>query len=214
MVNHSMGRIACFLGLDGSGKTTLSWMLRAYLAGRGVLAGYHWFRGSHLLVSILARFLGRFEPFKGGDNPYYGVSVPEGLRWLWGFLEFWCFLPLYLFRRFLSCFYGVLVCDRCVLDFVVWVVATLRYPGFVSTVFGRFLLALMREEVSVYLYAPLHVLAGRSDVGLDFLRREYVVYSVLVRYFGAGCVVDTGSKRPVESLGEVLACLRGLIPSD
>ena len=201
-------RIMCFFGPDGSGKTSLSWLLRVYLASKGGNVGYHWFRGSHLLVSVLARFLRYFVIFRGLDNPYYGIKIPDSIRTLWGVLEFCCFLPLYLFRRLFSQVYDVLVCDRCVLDFVVWVVVTLRYPGFVSTVPGRFLLALSGAEFSLYLYVPLWVLAGRSDVGLDFLAREYAVYSVLTRYFQPRCIVDTGSKRPVESLVEVLACLR------
>jgi len=32
-----------------------------------------------------------------------------------------------------------LVCDRGFLDFIIWIITTLEYPGFLNTIYGRFL---------------------------------------------------------------------------
>ncbi|MEM3714446.1 MAG: thymidylate kinase, partial [Nitrososphaeria archaeon] len=80
-------------GPDGSGKTTLAKSFKSYLFSRGVYAHISWFRGSHLLASILARFLSRFAAFKGCSNPYYGVTIPNRLRSIWIMIEFSSLLP-------------------------------------------------------------------------------------------------------------------------
>ncbi|MEZ0346224.1 MAG: thymidylate kinase [Infirmifilum sp.] len=182
-------------GPDGSGKTTLARLLRARCGS----CGYFWLRGSHLLASLLLRLLSRFSAFQGSCNPYYGVCVPGGLRGLWVHVEFWSAVPRLLMRGLLSRLYGLLVCDRGALDLVVWVAATLRHPGFISSLYGRFLLSLASREPTVYLRADRAVLAGRGDVPEGFLAYEYALYEVLSRYF-ALVSIDTGRCRPAECL--------------
>ena len=148
-------------GADGSGKTTATRFLASYFS-RFSDVHVHWFRGSHLLVSVLAKFLNKFSSFRGSCNPYYRICIPEGLRRVWVFLEFVSVLP-YLFARFLLgrvC--RVVVCDRGLLDFLVWLVATLDAPRILNTLIGRFLLALVSRESVVYLYADVNTLTGES----------------------------------------------------
>jgi len=200
-------RVIVFSGPDGSGKTTLLSMLIRYLEARGVCAGYHWVRGTHLIASISARFLGLFNVFRGGDNPYYGISVPVSLRGLWVHLEVWSFLFYYLFRRFLAWFYGVLVCDRGLLDFIVWVVSTLRYPGFLKSIYGGFLLRLLGSEPVVFVYASLGDLVRRADLPGYFISRQLPLYLVLRKYSDTLCIVDTTGSSPMDSFRELLECL-------
>ncbi len=192
-------------GADGCGKSTLSRLLASYLSGRGSTA-IHWLRGSHLVASVLARFLGRFSAFRGSCNPYYGVCVPRVLRSLWVWIEFWSVVPYVLLRFLLAKLNRFLVCDRGVADFLVWVIVTLGYPGFLRSVLGRFLFRLAMGENVVYLYADRDVLVERADVPRDFIYRELAVYSVLMKYL-ARCWVDTGRYRPVEAAARVLRCL-------
>jgi len=194
-----------FSGADGSGKTTTTKLLRLYFSEYGGVC-VHWFRGSHLLASVLARFLHGFKSFRGSCNPYYRICVPEGLRRVWVFLEFVSVLP-HLFARFLLwrvC--KVVVCDRGLLDFIVWLVVTLDSPWILKTLIGRFLLALVSRENIVYLYADVDTLTGRADVPREFIVRELTVYSVLARYF-AKCFIDTGRNGPVRVVAEVIRCL-------
>jgi len=192
-------------GADGSGKTTTTKFLQLHFSRYGD-ACVHWFRGSHLFASILARFLHGFKSFRGSCNPYYRICVPEGLRRVWVFLEFVSFLP-YLFARFLLgrvCKF--VVCDRGLLDFVVWLVVTLDSPWILNTLIGKFLLALVSRENIVYLYADVDTLAGRADVPREFVAKELAIYNVLAKYF-AKCSIDTGRNGPVRVVAEVIRCV-------
>jgi hypothetical protein len=196
---------AIISGADGSGKTTATKLLLLYFSRYGDVC-IHWFRGSHLFVSILARFLHRFSSFRGSCNPYYRICVPEGLRRVWAFLEFVSILP-HLFARFLVkrvC--KVVVCDRGLLDFVVWLIATLDAPWILNTLIGRFLIRLVSRESIVYLYADVDTLARRADVPREFIVKELAIYNILARH-SAKCSIDTGRSGPVRVVVEVIRCL-------
>jgi len=189
-------------GCDGSGKTTLAKILASHLSRRGSVKVF-WFRGSHLLASLLLRILSRFDAFRGSCNPYYGVCIPEGMKKLWIHVEFWSTLPYILLRILLSRLFKFSICDRGVVDFVVWIIATLNYPGFASTPYGRFLIGLASRECVVYLYADRDVLVKRADVIEEFVRKEFAVYSALMKYL-AKYVVDTGRHKPSEAAARIL----------
>jgi hypothetical protein len=196
---------AIISGADGSGKTTATKLLLLYFSRYGDVC-IHWFRGSHLFVSILARFLHRFSSFRGSCNPYYRICVPEGLRRVWAFLEFVSILP-HLFARFLVkrvC--KVVVCDRGLLDFVVWLIATLDAPWILNTLIGRFLIRLVSRENIVYLYADVDTLARRADVPREFIVKELAIYNILARH-SAKCSIDTGRSGPVRVVVKVIRCL-------
>ncbi len=62
------------------------------------------------------------------------------------------------------------------------------------------------REAMVYLHADRAVIARRSDVPEEFMRKECAVYSILVRYL-TKCSIDTGRLRPIEASAGVLRCL-------
>jgi len=195
------------IGPDGSGKSTLARLLRSYLYSRGVYAHVSWFRGSHLLASVLARFLSRFASFRGYGNPYYRITIPPKLRPLWVLVEFFSLLPYYLLRRFLLLF-QLVIGDRGLLDFIVWIIVTLDYPGFLGSFTGRFIARLAVKEKSIYVKADLVTLRKRVvDIPSPFLVKEIACYNVLAKYY-AKCTIDTTSRTPLESLGELVECLR------
>jgi energy-coupling factor transporter ATP-binding protein EcfA2 len=192
-------------GADGSGKTTTTRFL-ALLFSKFNDVCVHWFRGSHLFVSILARFLHKFKSFHGSCNPYYSICVPEGLKRVWVFLEFVSILP-HLFARFsLGRVCKVVVCDRGLLDFLVWLIVTLDAPWVVHTLIGKFLIGLVSRESIVYLYADLDTLVKRADTPKGFIAKELAVYGVLAKYL-ARCSIDTGRNKPARVVAEVIQCL-------
>jgi hypothetical protein len=192
-------------GADGSGKTTVVRLLASYFSRHGSTC-VHWFRGSHLIASLLYRLLSRFSSFRGVCNPYYGVCVPGKLRPLWVHVEFWSLIPHVIVRLILRRFCRVLVCDRGFMDFIVWVVVTLGHPSFLSSIYGRFLLRLTALEGPVYLYADVGTLAGRADVPRSFIARELVAYNMLARYTSK-CSIDTGGRSPQAVVKGILSCL-------
>jgi hypothetical protein len=192
-------------GADGSGKTTVVRLLASYFSRHGPTC-VHWFRGSHLLASLLYRLLSRFSSFRGYCNPYYGVCVPVRLRPLWVHVEFWSLIPHVIVRLILRRFCRVLVCDRGFMDFIVWVVVTLGHPSFLSSTYGRFLLRLVALESPVYLHADVGTLAGRADVPGSFIARELIAYNMLARYTSR-CSIDTGRRSPQAVVKEILSCV-------
>jgi len=174
---------------------------------RDVYVHVSWFRGSHLLASVLARFLSHFTSLRGYSNPYYKISIPLRLRSLWILIEFYSLLPHYFLRRLLSLLYPV-IGDRGLLDFIVWIIVTLDYPKFLSSLLGGFLARLAAKEKNVYVKADPATLRRRvADIPPSFLAKEIACYSVLAKYY-ASHTIDTTSRTPKESLGELLECLR------
>lgn len=155
------------------------------------------------MASILVRFFSRFKALRGICNPYYGICIPSKLKPLWIHLEFWSLLPHVFVRALLRRLCKFLVCDRGFLDFIVWIIITLEYPGFLNTIYGRFLLRLALKERPIYLHAGLETLVKRADVPREFLVKELTIYSVLATYI-ARCDIDTGVKSPWEALRDVL----------
>jgi hypothetical protein len=200
-----VSRYVVLSGADGSGKTTTVKILASYLSLYGFTC-VHWFRGSHLFSSVLSRFLRGFSAFRGSCNPYYKICVPRRLRSVWIFLEFVSLLPHVIARLILGRLCRFLLCDRGLLDFIVWIIATLGYPVFLDAVYGRFLLRLASKEGPIYLYADLEVLAKRADVPRSFIARELAIYSILAKYI-TRCRINTGTQGPREVFKGVLKCL-------
>ena len=119
--------LICFFGPDGSGKSTITKGLAKRLDCEGIRAKLSWMRGTHTLASLLARFLSRFAPFRGSDNPYYGISIPNSARRIWQLLEFISALPILLVRFVLPSLLGyVVIAERYLPGFLVWVSLTTR----------------------------------------------------------------------------------------
>ena len=88
--------IICFFGPNGSGKSTLAKALAREFEYRRFRTLVSWMRGTHTLASMLARFLSKFATFKGSDNPYYGISIPNNAKRVWQLIEFISVLPILL----------------------------------------------------------------------------------------------------------------------
>lgn len=203
--------LICLFGPDGSGKSTLARALARHLSYRGFKVKVSWMRGTHTLASVLARFLSRFAAFRGSDNPYYGISVPGCVRRVWQLIEFVSVLPVLLVRFVLPSFLGcVVVAERYLPDFLVWVSLTTRDAGYLNRLEARFFLALSAKVgVRFFVTASRAELIRRrgGEVGGVLLVRQLELYERVANLLGA-YRVDT-TERSVE---DVLSQLLTLIP--
>ena len=194
-------------GPDGSGKTTLVKALARELEDGGFKVRISWMRGTHTLASLLARFLSRFTVFKGSDNPYYGISIPNSMKRLFQIIEFVSVLPILLFRFMLPRFLGyVVVAERHLPDFLVWVSLTTRDIGYLRSLEAKFMLALsMKADVKVYVTASETELVRRrsGEVNHEFLRKQLKLYDNMAKLIRA-YKIDTTERGVEETLGYLL----------
>ncbi len=204
------GRLICLYGPDGSGKTTIADGVAALMYLKGVNVKRTWIRGSHLYVSLLARFLSKFAAFRGRDNPYYMISIPRKLKYLWLLLEYSGFLLVFVARIVTPRFLGYLViAERSVIDFIVWILLTLREPGLLRSVFIHHLFSMAQRYKCYYVTAsPTILVKRRSD---ELTLRDAVIQRKLYDYFHklyGGYVVDTGNLGPADAVSFIISSLQ------
>jgi len=206
--------ILYFFGPDGSGKTTIATTLAKKLRKECSKVKLSWMRGTHTLASMLAVFLTKFPTFRGSDNPYYGISVPNRMKRLWQIIEFVSMLPILLTRFTIPSLIGyVIVAERYLPDFLIWVSLITRDEDYLKRLEARFLLALsMKANVKVYVTASEAELAKRrsGEVNRNFLSRQIKLYEELAKIIGA-CKIDTTGRSIKETLNELISFVQPLM---
>jgi len=137
---------------------------------------------------LLARFLSKFAPFRGSDNPYYGISIPNSARRIWQLLEFISALLILLTRFTLPSLLGyVVVAERYLSGFLVWTSLTTRDEDYLKRLEAKFMLALsMKVNVRVCVTASEAELAKRrgEEVDREFLSRQLKLYDKMAKLVG------------------------------
>jgi thymidylate kinase len=195
------------IAFDGSGKTTLARALVGELRRRGLKPVIVWMRGTHTLASIIARILAKFSEFRGQDNPYYGVSIPNSMRRLWQLPEFMSVLPVLLVKFILPSILGyTVIAERYIPDFLAWVSTTTRDEDYLERLEARFMLALSaKANIRIYVTASEVELIKRrnGEVGQKFLSRQLKLYDMLAKLINA-YKIDTTDRSIKETLNELL----------
>jgi len=201
--------LICFFGPDGSGKTTLAKALAKEFEDHSFNVKISWMRGTHTLASLLARFLSKFTPFRGSDNPYYKTSIPNSVKKVWQLIEFISVLPILLTRFIIPCSLGyTVIAERYIPDFLVWVAVTTDDPSYLNSFSARFLLALtLKARIRIYVKADIKKLIDRrGDMDPSFIKKEFTLYEKLAKSIGS-FTLDTTNKNVDESLNILLAFL-------
>lgn len=199
--------IIYFFGPDGSGKSTLTKALAGKVHERGYKIKLSWMRGSHTFTSLTAKILSRFDFFKGSENPYYNIRIPQNLKKFWQFLEFLSALPVIICGFLIPSFMGYwILADRYTLDLVVWIFLITHDYHFFERFEAKVLITLAkRTSAKFYVTANLEELKRRTEK-LWFPKEQLRLYNKLAEIVNAH-MIDTTNKSVDESLQEVLTVL-------
>jgi len=199
--------LICLFGPDGSGKSTLAKALAYFLKRKGLRVTISWMRGTHTLASILARLLSKFRTFQGPCNPYYHICIPPSLKTLWVWIEFYSMLPILFLRFMLPRVFGYLVvAERGLIDFLVWITMTTRQPRVLTSIIGRFTVALARKtSTNIYIRADLKTLRKRRQTlpETPSLSIQLKIYDAIAKAYEI-TTVDTSNISVAESIKQIL----------
>jgi DNA polymerase III delta prime subunit len=202
--------LVLFTGPDGAGKTTVALMLKKYLEKMGYRVKVVRIRGTHTLAYILMLFLRDILGLKGSDIHYYRVRVPRRLIGLWIYLEFLSLIPLILWYYVLLRIRYVVVCERSILDVLVWVMTSFK-DTLNTTSLGRFrpyILSILRySKCTVYVTASPEVLVERKP-GEEFLVKKMWIYYDKITKILELKYADTTSSHPLVTLRNILLLLQ------
>ena len=199
--------LICLFGPDGSGKSTLAKALAYFLKKKELRVMISWMRGTHTLASILARLLSKFRTFQGPCNPYYHICIPPNLKTIWIWIEFYSMLPVLFLRFVLPRTLGYLVvAERGLIDFLVWITITTCQPRVLTSIIGRFTMALARKtSTNIYIRADLKTLQKRrqSSHEASSLSIQLKIYDAIAKTYGIP-IVDTSNNSIAESTKQIL----------
>ena len=202
--------LVLFTGPDGAGKTTMVLVLKKYLERKGYRVKVVRIRGTHTVAYILMLFLRDILGLRGTDIHYYRVRVPKRLIGLWIYLEFLSLIPLILWYYVLLRIRYVVVCERSILDALVWVMTSFK-DTLNTTSLSRFrpyiLFILRYSKCTVYVTASPEVLVKRKP-GEEFLvKKMWIYYDKIAKTLKLKCA-DTTSSHPSTTLQNVLLLLQ------
>jgi len=199
--------ILYFFGPDGAGKTTIVKGLAQKIRKKNHKVKLSWMRGSHTFASLLAKILSRSDFFKGSENPYYNINIPENLKGLWQFFEFLSALPIIISRFLVPSFMGYwIIADRYTLDLAVWICLTTRDRNFLEKLEAKVLIASAKKtNAKFYVKADLETLRNRAGK-FPFPEEQMCLYDRLAQTVGA-TIIDTTNKSADDALQEVLKAL-------
>ena len=125
---------------------------------------------------------------------------------MWVWIEFYSMLPILFFRFMLPRALGYLVvAERGLIDFLVWITMTTRQPRVLTSIIGRFTMALARKTTNIYVRADLKILQKRRRTSPETpsLSIQLKVYDAIAKAYEIP-TVDTSNISVAESIKQIL----------
>jgi thymidylate kinase len=216
-----MGQLVCFIGIDGSGKSTVARALTCALEERGMKSRYVWGGFTSSFVA-LRPFVAVAKALLFHGDEHYEDSQTKGrvlksTSWstLYQYLALADYILQATFRIRLPLALGWnVVCDRYVHDLVASIGVLLDYPMDRTLALLRRCLVLLPTPHHIYLLdLPESLAYQRKDdiVSLDFLRTRREVYLEMARRNDIAVVDASSSKEYVQQLlvSRVMSVIEG-----
>jgi hypothetical protein len=122
-------------------------------------------------------------------------------------IEFISIIPVISIRFLVPRFLGyVIIGERSLIDFLIWLAMTLRDSGIINSFIGRIIMALAGSMCfNIYVRAELDVLKARRKGSREepLLALQLALYDIIAKTYGFP-IIDTSNKNVEESTRLIL----------
>ena len=196
MTNNKRAFLICFMGIDGSGKTTQAKKLVGALEPQGIRSKYVWNVCRPIITKpfiVLARALffrgkGPFQNYTEFSSTKRGLFKNPLVSWVYQRLLLFDYLCLSLITIKFPLMLGrTVVCDRYVYDMVVGLAVDFNYSdGKIKGVVKNLLYLLPKPDILFLIDLPEEEGYQRKDdtPSIDYLRERRRIYLNMERNFG------------------------------
>jgi len=200
-------KVICLSGIDGSGKSTHSFLLYHYFKKQGINVKYLWLRWFAFFTYFLyfyARILRRTIPIKhrGHIIKIHVWWTDKALRILYPHLLLLDISLWFMFNVAIAFFRNVkvIILDRSMLDALVDIIWEARYTKFLGSWIGHLVYNIIRSMRVIILDANIQEILSRKHdiISLKELKFKRVCYTIIARYLNSP-LIDTSRR----SIGEV-----------
>jgi thymidylate kinase len=210
-------RLILLTGIDGSGKTTVAYLVIRYLESNGVRTRYAWVKSFHSLSYIVSNMLRNTRLWCTVINPtgmqvrQFDPTYSKPFQKLWYLLELISVLPWIIVRIYLPLLARItVVADRYVPDTIVTISVRMKQPDFHRSFIGRLLSSLIpKGTVMVHLDASIDTVINRKP-DIEYTRSQIVsqikMYKLLAKKLSA-FTVDTSKLDAKQTLEKVIKIL-------
>jgi len=197
-----MGNLICFIGLDGSGKTTMANITLETLQNRGVRCKTVWAKfGLTTLSNILGVFKINRSTTSCPANPYLPQFQSSlGMRLYVQYLLFEHWMRLLVNVRIPMMLGKTVICDRYYFDTIVDLVVTFGHTYEDAIRVVRSMPGLAKPDIVFYIrITPEKAIERKKDIyDITYLEKRYKVYSLLAQDLN---LVVLDGNRSIEDLG-------------
>lgn len=200
--------LICLIGLDGSGKTTLSMKILSMFDKYGIKSKYVWVKfGATILNTSKLRKKIKYDEHKAQlkkDNPFefpYASKILLYMYLIYLLLDHWLQI---IFKVSIPLLFGrAVVCDRYYHDTIVDIVVNLGIEYKKAKAIVRYLLPGIPEpDIAYYIEVPEKISYQRKteNYGIVYLKKKKEMYSKIKRDFKINTLNGTLDLRTLENI--------------